>query len=210
MRTTETRGPDDLIEVKLPSGGKFSVYRREHPHIAERVKRYMADNHFTNVSDLQELDRVLILELLVWRQGQWASQQKDYWDQPVDEREINRQIKDMSTELRQIKGALGIDKVTRDKMRGEDSVTKYLENLKIRAREFGVLRERQLAKALELFNELKAKVILFDNTTPDERRELGIAMEDVIAWLRDVAVPEYDAVDAHFRENEQRFWVRSQ
>jgi hypothetical protein len=210
MPLNRVMADDDLVEVVLPSGGKFQVYRREQSHFKERVKRYTADNHFTSVSDLQELDRIMTLELMVWRWGNWLSQQKDYWGQPVDERDMNRTVKEMSVELRQIKAALGIDKVTRDKTKGEGSVSVYLENLKLRAKEFGVVRERQLAKSLELFNDLKAKIVLYDNCTEDERRELGCDEEGVISWIRDVAIPDYDVIDAHFRASQQRFWIRDQ
>lgn len=199
---------EDLVPVKLPSGGIFLVYGREVKYFQERVKRYLEDNHFTNVADLQELDRIVSMETMMWRWSIWVSQQKDYWFDPIDEKELQKQNKETSTEVRGIKGALGIDKVTRDKVRGEDSVSKYLENLRIRAREFGVHREGQLSKALELFNELDAKVTLFDNCTEDERRETGATLEGVMAWIRDDVIPRYRELDEYFRKNTQRFWIR--
>src|SRR5215510_4510892 len=200
--------PDDLVEIELPSGGRFTLYRLEESHVRERVERYTADHHFTSVSDLQELDRIVILELMVWRNGTWLSRQTDYWGQAVDERELNRALKDHSTELRQIKAALGIDKITRDKLRGEDSLSHYLDNLKMRAKEFGIVRERQLDAALELFNDLKARVILFDNTTSDEQEELNAGALDILSWVRDVAIPRYHAIDAHFPDTSHRLWNR--
>jgi hypothetical protein len=205
-----TAHDEDLVPVKLPSGGNFWVYGREVRYFNDRVKRYLKDNHFNNVSDLQTLDIILTMELLTWRYGVWLSQQTDYWQEPVDEKELTKALKDASAELRQLKQALGIDKVTRDKVKGEDSVHKYLENLKIRARAFGVMRERQLAKSIELFNDLKSRVEVYDNTTPDERREMRCDLEHILAWLRDTGIPEFDKVDAHFRDNEQRFWIRDQ
>lgn len=201
---------EDQVSVALPSGGTFYVYGREVLYFNERVVRYLEDNHFTNVSDLQTLDTVITLELLLWRWGVWLSQQKDYWGDPVDEKELSRQLKETSAELRQLKSGLGIDKVTRDKVRGEDSVSKYIENLKLRAREFGVNREKQLNVALEMFQELKARLALYDNTTEDERREMHCTIDELLNWIRDEAVPTFDAVDLHFRTHMQRFWVRDQ
>lgn len=199
---------DDLVKVKLPSGGEFWVYGRETKYWNDRVKRYLSDNLFTNVADLQDLDRILTLELFCWRWGVWLSQQTDYWHDPIDEKDLSRQFKDTSNELRSLKSALGIDKVTRDKVKGEDSVSKYIENLKIRGREFGVKREKELGVALELFNELIGMVQLFDNCTDDERKELDIELEDLLNWLRDTAFPKFQAVDEHFRTNTQRFFIR--
>lgn len=200
---------EDLRVVMLPSGGSFNVYMREVVYVEERSKKYLKDNHFTNASDLATLDQVLMLELLVWRWANWVSQQTDYWGEPVSEPAYAKAMKETSAELRQLKAALGIDKVTRDKQRGEDSVSAYLQNLRERAKEFGVTREKQLDKALELFNQLKAMLVLHDNCTLDEQKEMGCTDLEVLDWIRTVCVPEYDEIDAHFRANKQRFWVRA-
>ena len=200
--------PDDQRPVTLPSGGTFFVDKRETDYFKERVRRYLSDNHFTNVADLASLDQILILELLVWRWGIWVSQQRDYWGDPVDEKAYGRQIKDLAGELRQLKAALAIDKVSRDKQRGEESVDKYLANLRARAKDFGVKREKELGKALELFNELKSLVVLHYNCTDDERREMHVKATDILEWVRDVAMPEYDRIDAHFRNTNQKLWIR--
>lgn len=201
---------DDLRPVMLPSGGLFQVYDREVGYFQERVKKYLTDNHFTNVSDLATLDQVLMGELLVWRWQNWVSQQKDYWGDPVDESGMAKTIKDMSSELRQLKNSLGMDKVTRDRQRGEESVAAYIKNLKIRAREFGVNREKMCGKSIELFQQLKAEITLYDNCTEDERRELGITTDELLDKIRKVLIPEFDAVDKYFREHQQKTWVREQ
>jgi hypothetical protein len=200
---------DELVPVSLPSGGTHWVYRREVTYFADLVRRYLADNAVTNISDLQDVDRIVVMETLCWRWGNWLSQRSDYWWDPIDEGDLSKQLKDASAELRNLKKALGIDKVTRDKERGENSISDYLANLRVRARQFGIMRETQLDKALELFNELTAKVTLCENTTDDEQRELHCSAEDVYAWIRDEAIPAYEAIDAHFRETQQRHWVRA-
>lgn len=200
--------PDLTVSVSLPSGGDFEVYPSETKHFKERVKRYTKDNKFVNIADLQDVDRMMILELLVWRYGNWVSMQKDYWGEAVDETTMSKTIKDLSAELRNIKQSLGIDKVSRDKQRGEDSFGAWLDRAKTRAVEFKVMREDQLGKALELFNELKAQVLLTENTTPDEQREMRCTQDHVWEWIRDKAIPEYDQIDEHFRKNKQQYWVR--
>jgi hypothetical protein len=112
---------EDLVPVKTPSGSTFWVYGRESKYWNDRVKKYLTDNHFTNIADLQVLDRVIMLELFCWRYGIWQSQQEDYWHEPVDEPQLGKQIKEASTELRALVISLGVDKVSRDKVRGEDS-----------------------------------------------------------------------------------------
>jgi hypothetical protein len=201
---------DDLAPVMLPSGGLFHVYNKEVGYFNERVKKYKKDTHFTNIADLATLDQVLMGELLVWRWMSWVTQQKDYWGDPVDEGGLAKTVKETSAELRQLKSSLGIDKITRDRQKGEDSTSAYITNLGIRARQFGVMREEQLGKALELFNDLKAKMTLYDICTEDERKELGITTPELLDWIRGYAIPEYDKVDAHFRANVQKAWIREQ
>lgn len=208
---TSPNGHDeDLVPVKTPSGSMFWVYGRESKYWNDRVNKYLTDNHFTNIADLQVLDRIIMLELFCWRYGVWQSQQEDYWHEPVDEPQLGKQIKEASSELRLLTATLGIDKVSRDKVRGEDSVSRYIQNLGIRAEEFGVMREDQLAKALELFADMKSRVNLYDQCTPDERREMQCDWEHIMDWLRTVAVPEFDKIDEHFRKNKQKFWIRDQ
>lgn len=206
----EEHHDDELRPVMLPSGGLFQVYDREVGYFQERVKKYLSDNHFTNVSDLATLDQVLMGELLTWRWNNWISQQKDYWGDPVDESGMAKTIKDTSSELRQLKNQLGMDKVTRDRQRGEDSVAAYIKNLRIRAREFGINREKMCGKSIELFQQLKAEITLYDNCTEDERKEIGKTTPELLDWIRNELIPEFDEVDQYFRTHQQKMWVREQ
>lgn len=201
---------EDLSAVMLPSGGLYYVYDREVGYFNERVKKYLKDNKFTNIADLATLDQILMGELMVWRWWNWITQQKDYWGDAVDETGLAKTVKDTSNELRQLKNSLGIDKVTRDRQRGEESVSAYLTNLKLRARAHNIKRQKEFGAALELFNDLMAKITLHDNCTEDERQELNVTTPELLDWIRDVAIPKYQAIDAHFRAHEQKAWIRDQ
>jgi hypothetical protein len=201
---------DQGIPVVLPSGAEFLVMTEgERDYITERVERYQEQLHLTNVSDLAQLDLMLELEMLCHRWAQWLSRQKDYWDEDIDENQLRRSLNDYSSEIRQLKKALGVDKVTRDRQRGEESVAHFLQMLLIRAKEFGINRETQLDMALTLAQQLTALVILHDNCTIEEQREQHITDEDLLDWLRTVFIPEFSSVDDHFRANQQRYWIRS-
>ncbi len=203
---------EDGFPVALPSGAVFWVLSEaEVSYVEDRRDRYLSDNHFVNISDLQDVDRMLISEMLILRWTQWVSRGKDFWGDPIDEQAFRRSINDYASELRQLKKALGVDKGTRDKTRGEDSTATYIETLRARAKEFGYHRNNQAAKAMELFNQMHEKVVLLDNTTPDEQAELDITPAAFIKWVREVCIPEYEALDHAFRNREdgQRYWVRS-
>lgn len=198
-----------MVLVQLPSNATFPVHEEEVDWFVERVELYLKQNHFVNISDLSDVDRMFILELMVYRWGTWLSRQRDWWGESIEPNETQKAIKEWSNELRQLKKLLGIDKAARDKMRGDDSVSAYLAKLQERANEFGIMREGQLAKALELFNQMKALLTLHDNCDDIERREMHVTTEDVLEWLREVAVPEYDGIDEYFRQHQQRTWIRS-
>lgn len=210
MSTQTDLVTEEGLPVTLPSGAQFMVLTTaEVRYVEDRAARYLTDNHFVNVSDFQDVDRMLILELLCFRWGLWISNQRDYFGESIDDTgSLRRSLGDYSAELRQLKKMLGIDKGARDKQKGEDSVSVYIENLRARGKEFGIVRERQLDKALELFNELKALVTLHDNSDPKEQAEMHCGSEDVFDWIRTVAMPEYDAIDAHFRKHSQGIWIR--
>lgn len=198
-----------MVDVVLPSGAPFPVHSEEVDYIRDRASRYLTENHFTNVSDVQDVDRMLIMELICFRWGTWISRQKDYWGDAVDMDQLQQSLKSHSTELRQLKKQLGIDKIARDRAKGEDSVPAYLNNLLRRAKEFGVSRETQLGKALELFMDLQALVTMHNNCDEIERVENHVQVDDIMTWLEEVAFPEFNAVDAYFREHQQRAWVRT-
>lgn len=199
---------DELTVVKLPSKATFQVYSQEVGYFNLLTDQYQKHNQFTNISDLQDVDRILMMELLCWRYSNWISRQRDYWDEPVDEKDLNTQVQKNSAEIRQLKGTLGLDKVSRDKQRGEDAIATYIERLGIRAKAFGYNRNKMLNKALELSMELIAKVTLYNNCDEQERQEMKHRPEDIMKWLNEVYVPEFQAIDEHFRQHEQKMWVR--
>lgn len=177
----------------------------ERDYFDKIAERYTSDNHFTNISDLQDLDRILVWETICWRWGLWLSQEHDYWGQELDLETIRKSLNDYSKELRLLKKALGIDKSTRDKDKGEQVAT-FIHNLGIRAKEFGVVRNQQAVKAITLFQELKALMTFHENCTPEERKENHVEEKDVIEWIRSV-IPEFDEIDKNFRES-QTYWIR--
>ena len=189
-------GEEGMVQARLPSGATFPVHREELDYFTERVGLYLNQNHFPNISDLQDVDRLLVQELMVYRWGTWLSRQRNWWGEAIDDDKLQKSLNAYSTELRQLKKQLGLDKATRDKEKGEDSVAAYLKNLVLRAREFGVMREDQLGKALELFQQMRALVTLHHNCDDIERREMHLTTEDIIEWLDTVAFPEFEAIDA--------------
>jgi hypothetical protein len=197
------------IPVEAPSGALFHVLvEAEKEYFEDVANRYMADNQFINVSDVQDLDRVLMMELLVYRWSSWLTNETDYQGMSVDPIALNKSIKDFSSEIRLMKKALGMDKATREKDKGE-SVHEYIDNLGVRAKAFGYMRDMQHARTIELFQDLKALIEFFDNCTPEERKENSVEMEDIMEWCREIAIPEFDSIDLEFRK-EQKMWIRSQ
>lgn len=197
----------NLYTVRTPSGSDIHLQTQEEASWYDQTRdRYLKDNHFPNVSDLQDLDRLLLLEVLVYRWGLWMGQGFDYFGTRIEESQLRTYIKEYSAETRLLKASLGIDKSTRDKEKGE-SLADYTANLLDRAKAFGYHRNEQYELAVTRFHELRSMVLTFDRCDEEERRQLDLSYESIFAWLREVAFEEWDQVSDSFRKN-QSIWVK--
>lgn len=195
----------------MPSGAQFTAITPfETQLVQDRVNRYQADFDLTNVSDQADIDTVVQFEVLIQRWNQHISSGVDEQGGLVDVNVLQRQVKDMTGSLLALKKQLGIDKTTRDKTQGEHSVAKYIGDLLDRAKQFGVNREEMNAKGIELAMELIHLVQLYDQSTEDERMNITVTQDDIMEWIRTTFRPQFEAVDKHFREHEQKFWIKDQ
>jgi hypothetical protein len=199
----------ELYPVTSPTGSVLNLLTPEEAsYYEDRCSRYTTDNAFPNVSDLQELDRLLMMEVFVYRWTLWMGQSFDYLHAIVDEADLSKKVKEYSTEIRLIKQALGIDKSTRDKEKGE-SLADYTEKLLERAKIFGYHRNQQYELAVTKFYELRSMVMTYYRCDEEERAELDLSPERILEWIRDFAVNEWDELSESFR-NDQKMWVRDQ
>lgn len=209
-QTQVSSGPQ-LKKVVQLNGQEIHVQGNEEAKFYKAQRdRYLVENAFTMQSDLADLDRLLFLELLDFRWRTWLASGKDYdggWLTPGQEEQVRKNLKDNSPLISQVKADLGLTKSARDKEKAE-SVGAYLTELKARAKEHGVRREKQLTVALCLMNELFSLVGTYDRSNQLERSKIGLdTPDDILDWIRDIMKPRYEEVDAHFRANSQKFWV---
>jgi|GEM_PF-6088144 len=194
------------VEATTPSGATIIVMNQPEADYYDQVhKRYLQDNKFKNVSDILELDRILIMELMCYRWGIWILAEEDYFGRKINPTEVQKSIETYSREIRGIKKDLGIDKSTRDKDKG-DSVAEYVQMLGIRAKEFGITRNKQSAKAIEILMEARALITLYENSSDSERKEFKANFEDIIDWLKS-KFSEFEEIDAALKKN-QATWIR--
>jgi hypothetical protein len=194
------------VDVTTPSGATIMVMNQSEADYYDQVhKRYLTDNKFKNVSDILELDRILIMELMCYRWGIWILAEEDYYGRKINPTEVQKSIETYSREIRGIKKDLGIDKSTRDKDKG-DSIAEYIQMLGIRAKEFGVSRNKQSGKAIEILMEAMALITLYENSTDSERKEFKANFEDIIDWFKS-RFDEFNKIDAELRKN-QAMWIR--
>lgn len=198
----------NLFTVTTPSGSDLHLQTPEEADWYEsRRDRYQKDNHFPNVSDLQDLDRLLLLEVMLYRWGLWVSQGFDYLYARIDEGQMATKIKEYSTETRALKKALGIDKETRDREKGE-SLADYVESLLQRAKEFGYHRNEQYELVVTKFYELRSMISTFDRCDDEERALLDLSYESIFEWIRQSVIKDFDKHSEEFRK-EQSIWVRT-
>jgi hypothetical protein len=198
------------IPVRLPSGATYYVItNEEHDYLVDRISRYLNDNHFVNVSDVQDIDKMIVFELLIHRWSSWMSRGRDYFDEDINVKQYSDMAKEYSVEVRQLKKALGVDKNSRDRTRGDDSIASLWANLQRRAAEFGYKRNEELVQTITSFQRLKAMVTFHDNCDALERKENACEIEDVLEVLRD-EIKKFDAIDENFKFQQQTLWIRSQ
>lgn len=201
----------NLRHVNLVSGEVIQVQGEAEQTWFEKTRdRYLAETQFTEATDERDLDRLLVLELMVYRWTSHIAKGTDYEGHLVDEQDLQRNIKLYSDQIGKVKESMGLTKKARDAAASSGSFSEYLTDLKARAKAFGIHRERQLDKALTLLKELFAIVEAFERADEEERKKIGFEDEAaILQWIKDTAKPEFDELDEHFRQNEQRYWIRS-
>ncbi len=201
------------LEVALVSGETLRVQAQAEARwfIATR-DTYLAQTKFTETTDLQDLDRLLTLELTVFRLTQHLASGEDYDGFEIEDPTLlRRNLREYSEQITRLKESMGLTKRSRDEAASSGDFATWLANLQTRAKIFGVHRERQLTKALVLMNELSAIVGAYDRSDTEERAKLGFEDEkEIVDWIRGRMLPEYRELDDHFRTNEQRYWIRDQ
>lgn len=206
----ETADSAAQYDVALCSGEVVKVQTSVEQRWFEATRdKYLTENKFTATTDLQDVDRLLVLELALFRWTQHLASGYDYQKNLVDDDLIRRQIKDQSDVITKLKASLGLDKKSRDAALNEGNFATWFADAKRRARLFGIHRENQINVGIALLQELSAVVGSFDRSDEEERRKLGYQTEaDIVAWIRDHLLPEFKKVDEYFLENEQKLWKR--
>jgi hypothetical protein len=142
----------------------------------------------------------------MFRYQKWGLSGKMYDGKPANPKGVGDDSKTASTELRQLRKALGIDRVTREAGQGE-TIAEYIHNLGIRAKRFGVMRNKQAEKAITLWRALMAETGCHLRSDEEERVEFKRHAEDVVQWIVD-HMDEFNEIDEAFRRDDQCMWVR--
>lgn len=205
-----TPAPAGQYVVTLCSGEQLEVLTEvEQRWFTANKDAYLEQTRFTENTDLQDLDRLLGLELLSFRWNQHLAMERDYEQQPIDADVLRRSIKEQTASIIALKTSLGLDNKSRRAALNDGDFATWFADAKRRAKLFGIHREDQLRKALALANELSGIVGAFDRSDEEERKKLGFENEQaIVTWLRDVFIPEFHAIDEYFIEHEQKFWKR--
>lgn len=193
--------------VESPSGTKLPVLSQaEVDFYHDKAEKYQRDYAFSDASDLLELDRLLSLELMAFRWSYFMLQGGvDYEMMPVMNLEKN--LREYSNEIRNIKALLGIDKKSRENNKAT-SLGEYLNKLLLRAEEFGIHRNEQVIAYFNAWNEMMGKVTLYFNSTEEERIEFKNRDIDILNWFREKDA-EINKLDKDFLEK-QKYWIRDE
>ena len=209
-----TADPDEdeaghpLIDVELPSGQITQVRTaREAADIEDRVAEYRESFAFTNPADLTTLDMIVTMEMLVARWLRWQAVGVDDWGMPVNVKQLSESTKQTSTEVRQLRSALGMDKKTRDRLSGDGSIPEFIARLKAGAKAMGLYRHRQLDLVLEHGFQLITLASIWKNGDEEEQAIYGCTAPEVCDWIVTVFQPALEAASLEFANNDQRYWI---
>lgn len=196
------------VAVQLPSGAtSYVLTDSERVWLEDKIQRYLDDNHFKNVSDMLDIDKLVMFELMVHRWSMWVSKGKDYYDEEISVGSYAGMVENYSKEIRLLKKALGVDKTTRDRVSGDDSVPARWANILQRAKEFGYMRNRQALQAIESMHRIASLVTVHKNMDEKERAEFGFELTDILEVIEE-EVATYKVIDEDFRHNVQRYWIQ--
>lgn len=196
------------VTVYLPSGARFEVMNQDEADYIELATLNYRDTFtFENPSDVADLDAVVSNEMLCWRWSTWISREKDWDGNDIDIRHYVDAMKKMSTEVRQLKEQIGIDKKTRDRTTGDGSVPEFIARILTAARYMGIHRLEQVDLVLELAMQLRTLTTIYRNGDEEERRMAKCTAEDLIDWILNVFEPEMMLHDERFQRDVQSIWV---
>jgi hypothetical protein len=203
---------DELPEVTLVSGETLRILTDGEKRWFDGSRdNYLSQTKFTETTDLRDLDRLLVMELMVFRLSNYLAAGSDYDGFEIDETLLRRNMREYSEQINRTKDAMGLNKKSRDEAAAAGDFTTWLSDLKVRAKIFGVHREKQLTRALVLVQELSSIIGAYDRSDEEERHKLGFTSTgDIVEWIRERMLPEFREIDEHFRTNEQRYWIRNQ
>lgn len=202
--------PPPKPSVYLVSGKQATVQTPEEAEWFEETRdTYLTETKFTDATDLRDLDRLLILELMIFRWTQHLAAGEDYVGDMTEDEQLRKNIKEYSDQINKIKDSMGLNKKSRDAAATEGNFQAWLEDLKVRGKAFGINREMMLTEGLVLFKEIFGTVEVWLRSDEEERVKMGYrTIEDLLRWLTDVKRLEFNAVDEYFREHDQRYWIR--
>ena len=127
------------------------LHQREKDFYEEARDKYLSEYQFTHSNDWSTLDRLLNLEVQTFRYQWYTLAGLDYDGTlllPKEESDYRRAIKDMQAQISEIQKDLGVSKAERERRTTHDDVGTYITTLLQRAKEFGVMREKQADKSL--------------------------------------------------------------
>lgn len=173
--------------------------------------KYVNDNVFTVASDERALDRLVLMETLMFRwQAQLASG-LDYGNQPLTYAEtegLRKNLKEGAITISNAHQELGLSKVQREKDKVE-SVQAYVNNLLARAKERGIHREEQVDLIINLFMEYSAHTQAFMRADEYEKGRLGFPdAQALVTWWIDNGVKRYKDHDDAWRNSSQKYWAK--
>jgi hypothetical protein len=167
--------PRGQFEVDLPAGGRFRLNSADEVQMwEESAKAYIEDYGLSKANDLMLLGAILSQGIAMFRAQQDLA----------DAKKANTAVKTIaaaSEQIRELEKALGIDKKSRE-AGGQHTIADYVARIKLAAHQKGVRISERTLEYEAFVMELRWKLRVLHNADAEDRREMGLSEQSVIAW----------------------------
>lgn len=163
------------FEVELPAGGRFKLNNADEVQLwEESAQAYVNDYGLSKANDLMLLGAILSQGVAMYRA------QMDLAD-PKKASSAVKQIAAASEQIRELEKALGIDKKSRE-AGGQHTIADYVARIKLAAHAKGVRISERTLEFEKFVMELRWKLRVLHVGDAEDKREMGLSEESVIAW----------------------------
>lgn len=174
--------PKDL-SVRMPTGEKMSVQNAEERLYVERKVKEYAKYKITDEADKGLLKQLIVSELLHYRYSEELNKPENASLKPSEAKSYNEIIQKHVDKTKDLMAVLGISAKKDEK--DANYWPKKVQELILRAKQFGEQKDAEMEFALDFMAELQEKIRMRKSCDAEEIVELKITDDDIFNFIEE-------------------------